>query len=64
MLTTKISDILVKWCFQDLFSYNPREYIHKKFLLSNPRKLLPSKLIRYTVPQIRVLKIICVRPLF
>ena len=59
MLTTKILDILVKWCFQDLFSYNPRKYIREKFLLSNPRKFFPYKLIRYTVQQIRVLKIIC-----
>ena len=32
-----------------LLRHNLRKYIHKKFLLSNPRKFPPSKLIHYTV---------------
>ena len=39
----------MKWHFQGPFSDNPQKYIHEKFLLSNPRKFPPSKLIRYTV---------------
>ena len=37
--------------FIGLFSYNPRKFIHEKFLLSNPQKLPPQNYssIRYII---------------
>ena len=42
-----------------IFSYNPQKYIHKQFLLSNPRKSPPSKLICYTVEDFCLVNGVC-----
>ena len=41
-------------CLNGPFIYNPQKYIREKFLLSNPQKFPPSKLIRYVVAKLGI----------
>ena len=49
MLTMKIFRHSTEGIITGLFSYNPQKYIREKFILSDPQKFPPLKLIHYTV---------------